>query len=384
MKAKSLKGNSPVEIKTALEQSMADGFQPTLAFVFISIKQDVDAVSNLLDSLGIQVFGATSSGEFIDGDISTGGIAVLLMDINPANFEILLHDYRDKEPVAVAREIAAIAKERFKNPTIILSTSFYARGEMEALLGDQLIRTIESVAGKETTVWGGRAGDDFIFDESVVFTNHLSTKRGIIMLVFDGDKIIVKGEAASGQKPVGTEKVITKAVGNWVYEIDNKPAAEMVLKYLGLNLSPEEAETFNPSGMGIAFSVMRNIGTPVIRGVGMFNWKDKSISVLGSIHEGDKVSFTLPPDFEVIEEVKFNAEKIQQNEMPVADALLMFSCIGRLTQFGPLAGNEIEGVRQAFNVPMAGFFTYGEYGRVKNGNNEFHNNTCCWVALKEK
>ena len=384
MKAKSIKGNSPEEIKTALEQSMADGFQPTLAFVFISIKQDIDAVSNLLDQHGIQIFGATSSGEFIDGDISNGGIAVLLMDINPANFEILLHDYRDKEPTAVAREMASKAKERFKNPSIILSASFYARGESESLLGDQLIRTIESVAGKETTIWGGRAGDDFIFDETVVFTNHLSTKRGIIMLVFDGDKIIVTGEAASGQKPVGTEKVITKAVGNWIYEIDNKPAAEMVLKYLGLNLSPEEAETFNPSSMGIAFSVSRDTGAAVIRGVGTFNWKDKSVSVLGSIHEGDKVRFTLPPDFEVIEEVKFNAEKIQQNEMPEADALLMFSCIGRLTQFGPLAGDEIEGVRKAFNVPMAGFFTYGEYGRVKNGNNEFHNNTCCWVALKEK
>ncbi len=35
MKAKSIKGNSPEEIKTALEQSMADGFQPTLAVVFI-------------------------------------------------------------------------------------------------------------------------------------------------------------------------------------------------------------------------------------------------------------------------------------------------------------------------------------------------------------
>jgi hypothetical protein len=384
MKAKSIKGNSKEEIKTALQLSMADGYKPTLAFVFISIKQDIDAVSNLLDSHGIQIFGATSSGEFIDGDISNGGIVVLMMDINPAKFEILLHDYRDKEPEAVAREMAAIAKERFKNPTIILSTSFYARGEMEALLGDQLIRTIESVAGKETTVWGGRAGDDFIFDESVVFTNHLSTKRGIIMLVFDGDKIIVKGEAASGQKPVGTEKVITKAVGNWVNEIDNKPAAEMVLKYLGLNLSPEEAEIFNPSGMGIAFSVMRDVGTPVIRGVGMFNWKDKSISVLGSIHEGDKVRFTLPPDFEVIEEVKFNAEKIQQNEMPVADALLMFSCIGRLGQFGPLISEEIEGIKNVFNVPMAGFFTYGEFGKTNQGNNEFHNSTCCWVALKEE
>jgi hypothetical protein len=384
MKAKSIKGSSTEEIKTALEQSMADGFQPTLAFVFISIKQDIDAVSNLLDSHGIQIFGASSSGEFIDGDISNGGIAILLMNINPANFEILLHDYRDKEPEAVAREMASKAKEKFNNPSIILSTSFYARGELESLLGDLLIRTIESVAGKDTNVWGGRAGDDFIFDESVVFTNHLLTKRGIIMLVLDGDKIIVTGEAASGQKPVGTEKIITKAVGNWVYEIDNKPAAEMVLKYLGLNLSPEEAETFNPSGMGIAFSVSRDKGEAIIRGVGMFNWKDKSVSVLGSIHEGEKVRFTLPPDFEVIEEVKFNAEKIHHDEMPEADALLMFSCIGRLTQFGPIAGEEIEGVRKVFKVPMAGFFTYGEYGRVKNGNNEFHNNTCCWVALKEK
>ncbi len=384
MKAKSIKGNSPEEIKIALEQCMADDYKPTLALVFNSIKQDIDAVSNLLDQKDIQIFGATSSGEFTDGDISNGGIAVLLLDINPANFEILLHDYRDKGPEAVAREMASKAKEKFKNPSIILSTSFYARGELESLLGDQLIRTIESVTGKDTTVWGGRAGDDFIFDESVVFTNHLLTKRGIIMLVFDGDKIIATGEAASGQKPVGTEKVITKAVGNWIYEIDNKPAAEMVLKYLGLNLSPEEAETFNPSGMGIAFSVSRDKGEAIIRGVGMFNWKDKSVSVLGSIHEGDKVRFTLPPDFEVIEEVKFNAEKIHHDEMPEADALLMFSCIGRLTQFGPIAGDEIEGVRNAFNVPMAGFFTYGEYGRTRNGNNEFHNNTCCWVALKEK
>jgi hypothetical protein len=355
-----------------------------LAFVFISIKQDIEMLSNLLDEQGIQIFGATSSGEFIDGDISNGGIAVLLMDIKPANFEILLYDYRAKEPVMVAREMALKAKERFENPSIILSASFYARGDSESLLGDQLIRIIESVAGNETTIWVGRAGDDFIFDDTAVFTNHFSTKRGIIMLVFDGDKIIATGEAASGQKPVGTEKVITKAVSKWIYEIDSKPAAEMVLKYLGLNLSPEEAETFNPSGMGIAFSIMLDKGTPVIRGVGAFNWKDKSVSVLGSIQEGDKVRFTLPPDFEVIEEVKFNAEKIQQNEMPEADALLMFSCIGRLTQFGPLAGDEIKGVRKAFNVPMAGFFTYGEYGRARNGNNEFHNNTCCWVALKEK
>ena len=178
--------------------------------------------------------------------------------------------------------------------------------------------------------------------------------------------------------------MITKTEGDWVHEIENQPAAEMVLKFLGLNLTQEEAETFNPTTNNVVFSVSREKGDPVLRGVGVFNWKNKSIFILGSIKEGDKVRLTLPPDFEVVEEVSKNAEKIKQEQMPDTDALLMFSCIGRLGQFGPIIGDEIEGVRKVFNAPMAGFFTYGEFGRTKNGNNEFHNNTCCWVALKEK
>ena len=40
MKAKSIRGGSAEEIDSALQQSMADGFRPTLAIVFISIKQE--------------------------------------------------------------------------------------------------------------------------------------------------------------------------------------------------------------------------------------------------------------------------------------------------------------------------------------------------------
>jgi hypothetical protein len=383
MKAKSIKGRSPDEIRNALEQSMADGFSPTLAVVFISVNNDIDGVSNILSRHSIQVFGATSAGEFIDGEISQGGIALLLMDMNPLNFQLLLQDYRGKDPEAVAREMAIAAKERFGKPAFIISASFHTR-ESETLSRDQLIKAIESITGKQTVIWGGRAGDDFIFDETLVFTNDVSTKRGIIMLVLDGDKVLVRGEAASGQKPVGTEKTITKAIGDWIYEIDHQPAAEMVLKYLGLSLTEEEAQTFDPVNSNVVFSVSRDNCDPVLRSVGVFNWKDKSISILGNIYEGDRIRLTLPPDFEVVEEVSRNAEKIKQNELPVAEALLMFSCVGRLGQFGPLAGDEIEGLRKTFNAPMAGFFTYGEFGRTKKGNNEFHNNSCCWVALKEK
>jgi hypothetical protein len=244
MKAKSIKGNSPEEIKTALEQNMADGFQPTLAFVFISIKQDWEAVSNHLDQHDIQIFGATTGGEFIDGDIGAGTIAILLVDMNPDHFLLLLDDYSDNDPTELAKDMAARAKLQFENSAFILSCSMDVKSETERLLWEPLIRAIESVTGPETIIWGGRAGDDFMYTETVVFTNRQSTKKGIVLLAVDGDKILVKGLAASGQKPVGTEKTITKAVNNWIHEIDHQPATEMVLKYLGLNLKKEEAETF--------------------------------------------------------------------------------------------------------------------------------------------
>jgi hypothetical protein len=73
MKAKSIKGRTPGEISGALTESMTDGFKPTLALVFISVKQDIASIISILDGKNIQIFGATSSGEISDSDISHEG-----------------------------------------------------------------------------------------------------------------------------------------------------------------------------------------------------------------------------------------------------------------------------------------------------------------------
>ena len=44
MEARSIKGNSVEEIKEALQQSMTSGFKLTLSIIFLSVKQDRDAV----------------------------------------------------------------------------------------------------------------------------------------------------------------------------------------------------------------------------------------------------------------------------------------------------------------------------------------------------
>ncbi|MFO7999904.1 MAG: FIST N-terminal domain-containing protein [Marinilabilia sp.] len=380
MKAKSIKGKSPEEIQSALEKSIADGFKPTLGIVFISVKQDIASIISILDRKNIQIFGATSSGEISGSDISHEAISILLMDIEPANFRILLDDYTGSDIVGVAKAMTELALTIFDRPAFLLSNSIEKPQDIG--LGEKIVQSVSHVAGNDITIWGGAAGDDLMFKETFVFDNTNITNKGILMLVLNEDKMLVKGRAASGMKSIGTEKVITKSDGSWIIDIDNQPATDLVMKYMGESLPPEEFRDFNLKN--IFLNLMREDSSSIIRATMGFNIDTKGITVSGKIKTGDKFRFTLLPDFDVLTEVSENAKQFQQTEMPKADALVMFSCIGRIDAFGPMTSEELQGIQSVYNVPMTGFFTYGEYGRATGGNNEFHNMTCCWVALKEK
>ena len=78
------------------------------------------------------------------------------------------------------------------------------------------------------------------------------------------------------------------------------------------------------------------------------------------------------------------AKDLKSVEMPDADALIVFSCAGRINALGPLMNEEIEGLKQVWDVPMIGFFSNGELARATNGRLELHNLTTCCVVLKEK
>ena len=123
MKAKTLKGTSADEMQTALKNALLDGYKPTLAFVFISVKQNRDAICEMLNKECIQIFGATTAGEFIDGEIEAGSIVMMLLDINPAYFKI---DFFEISPTTIledANKLGITGKESFTNPAFIIANS---------------------------------------------------------------------------------------------------------------------------------------------------------------------------------------------------------------------------------------------------------------------
>lgn len=372
-------------MRSALQECMSDGFEPVLAIVFISIKQDRKAVCELMSQQGIDVIGATSCGEFVNGHESYGETAMLLLEMDKSYYYLAFEDTHGKDLPETARRITEEAKAKFRRPGFILCSSGIST-EGEIYDGKTLVHMIETVSGGEIPVFGGMAGDDSVFTGTYVFNNTQATDKGFTALVLDQDKILMHGMAVSGWKPMGTLRTVTKSEDGWLYAIDEQPALDLYLRYLGKKPVISEGfqkDFFEDIGFSHPF-LSYGAGDPVIRTPMMVDAEKKAIKLDFPIPAGSQIQFTMPPDFDIVETVLEEAAQLIKEKQAEADALLVFSCVGRLAALGPMTQEENEGLARLWKVPMAGYYTYGEYGRGMDGRHGIHSTTNSWVALKEK
>lgn len=381
MKAKTIKGQSTADISAALQQIATDNFKPTLAVVFMSIKQDSDTVCKILEEKGISIFGATTSGEFINSEISEGGIVIMLLDMPAAYFRLAFFDAAVHGDFGAAKLLGEEGKKIFKQAAFIITT-----GWVNDMDGEEIIRGIEAGYGGNATIFGGMAGDDQTLVGPKVFTRGLQSTTGLMAMIIDQDKVDITGVATCGWRPIGITKTITKSQGNVVYTIDDQPAFDLVIKYLGLKIDDMNAITNTVVNLGAYYPLQleREDAPPVMRTAMLGNKEDRSLICAGNVPQGAKVRFSLPPDFDVIDTVVNECSELKDEKQSEADAIIMFSCISRYLSFGVMTSEELERVQKVWNAPFIGFFSYGEYGKSKGGKHEFHNNTCCVVTLKEK
>ena len=385
MKAKTIKGNTPAELQAALAESKKDarlpdgqGFNPTLAIITLTIKENVKALQSIFNREEIAVFGLTTSQKFTEKGLESDDIVAMLLDMKPENFKIVLNDYFGSSPYETGYKTGIAGKKAFGNPCFIISPVDFK------FSGDDLISGMTDAAGQGIMVSGGVAGDPADFS-GIVFTNEESSTAGLAALIIDQDKVSVSGLAISGWKPVGTSKKVTKVEGAWVYTIDNEPAMNVIQRFLGkeIIISTNQASGLLPTDLGYPLQFERASGNVIMKPALLFNPADQSIMIGGEVKEGELFRFSLPPDFDVIDKVVDSTKIVKKNNMPDADAMLIFSCVGRLGTFGPMIDTEIEGLASTWGKSMIGFFSLGEFGKLDDGRSEFHGTTVSWVALKE-
>ncbi len=356
---------------------LTENIKPTLALVFCAPIHKPENISSVFQSHNIALCGATTAGEIIDSVILEDSIVCMLFELDEAYFEVSLYEKQDRSMFEISQIMGKKATKRFSNPSVLVLGSGLETD------GEAIIKGLKTELGEMATIYGGLAGDNFQMDSTFVFSKDKKSDQGISGIIFDGDKIRMEGLAASGWQPVGIEKTITHAENNVVFTIDDVPALEVYQNYFGFSseLDPRK-DIVNTMGVQFPLLLNRDYGKFVIRWPIMANPDNNSLIFAGSLPQGAKVRFSIPPNFDIVKKIIEENEELHEH-FPNPDALILFSCKARHVALGPLIKEEVAGLKNLWKAPLIGFFTYGEIGSLTGCPSDFHNETCSLVLLKE-
>lgn len=360
-----------------VDDALSDGFRPTVALAFCSVALDVSELGRRLAERELAVVGVTTAGEIANAEMLEESGVVMLMEVDPDAFAVRFGAAANGSSLAdLGRALGHFAVTRYGNPVVL------AFGSGVDADGEDVVRGVRAGAGRPIPLFGGMAGDDLIMDDTYVFSNDGATEEGVVGLVLDGDRFQIEGLATSGWQPVGVEKTITRSDGNVVYTIDGKPALDVYRQYLNVEVDDAPADVATAIGVQYPLSLRRADGTSVIRAPLLYNAEIDALVFAGTVPEGAKVKFCIPPSLDIVDQVIDEAADVRAC-LPDADALVLISCKARHLALGPLAQDEIQGLHDLWNVPMLGFFSYGEIGARVPQHCDFHTETCTLVALRE-
>ncbi|MCI0709524.1 MAG: FIST C-terminal domain-containing protein [Chloroflexi bacterium] len=362
MNLKTFHASSIDSAQDHLDALVTGEFEPVLAIVFASVAHDLEKLGGLFSAYNIQVFGGTSAGELLeDGDGDTNvfaeNIVAMLFDLPDDTFLLKMFDGEGLSSLERGEIIGDwIATQTFENPAVLLMTSGMRTD------GEAIINGIISQTSPDLPLYGGMTGDDNHFQQTFVFDSEQVLDNSAIALVFDQDRISVEGTAYAGWKAVGGEKTVTRSEGNIVYTIDYIPVTDIYHEYLGFteDSKPELAPQY-------PLQILRRDGYAVMRAALIVDFENKYVVYAGSVPEGAIVRFCVPPGTDIIDDTLQEFAIFHETQVSEADALV----------------DEIRPFQQLWNVPLIGFYTYGEMGSLGHNRLDFHNETCVLVTLKD-
>jgi len=375
MKSKIITAYSIKDLIKQIDHTVEKGFKPKLSFIYTSISYDIRQLITKLNKYSFFVFGATSTGEiFADKNLGANeveeSIVCMLIEVDPSAIAFKFLPVESKDYHEVGKQVGQWAKSKFEDSTIITATG--------GLLFDNDAYTQGILASGITYAFGGAAGDDLMLEDTFVFSGKNFSHHGAVILALDNSKIEVIGSRAFGWIGIGKEKIVTKAEGNIVYEINNRPAVEFYANYLKANMS-----RMPQIGLEYPLEVNMRNGQVSYRAVLGMN-DDGSMVFAGHVEEKSKVRMAVPQGKEIIDHVDRSIRKSLEGHKDFqAEVALVFPCCSRKEVLGSFTIEEIERASKIANCPLIGCFVYGEIGAFPGGYG-FHNETFITVLLREK
>ena len=384
--------NPNVAGREAAERALEEaGVQrPDVVFMFGSIGYDqrslVRAVRERTGSAPLS--GCSAEGTINGDEIDESGFSVVVTAISSDELHWTngLATGLEYDPRAVGQQVAQELLPHLSSDTIGLFV--FPDGFTENF--DHFIAGLEGNLPSERflPMWGGGAANNFSQEEPTYqYCDDEVTTDGVSYVLLSGEAQTAWANSHS-LIPIGGERIVTRSKGNVIYEIDGKPATEVLKEYL-----PEHALVADRDWLRYAISLALLFRAPsymkdeeyVVRGVPAVKMDDGSITVQTEVPEGTSIWFSSRDKERITTGFDRMAEQIEEQlggEQP--KLVFQFECVTR----GHVMFREQEKLqllkrfRQSVgpDVPWVGFYTVGEIGPVEE-HNDIHRFASVVLAL---
>jgi hypothetical protein len=249
--------------------------------------------------------------------------------------------------------------------------------------GSELVRGLTQRLPKGVTVTGGLSADGSKFEQTIVLVDGRPQDRVVVGVGLCGDSIRVGYGSVGGWDPFGPERVVTRARGNVLHELDGQSALGLYRRYLG-----EHARELPASGLLFPLSIRPNRETAgVVRTILSVSDADDTMTFAGDIPEGSYAQL-MRANFDRLIDGAAKAATISARAISAtpAELALLISCVGRKMVLKQRVEEEVEGVRDVVgpDAVLAGFYSYGEIAPFgPDASCELHNQTMTVTTLSE-
>ena len=302
------------------------------------------------------LIGCTTGGEIAALEVHDGAVVATAIEFA-------------ETPVKFAQDKVAPGKSAFDIGVAIASAlprqdlrNVFLLSDGTQVNGTDLVAGVQKVLGRDVCLTGGLAGDGANFGTTKVGLNANPESGKVVAAGFYGRRIRIGYGSVGGWDAVGPERIVTRAEGNTLYDLDGQPALDLYKTYLG-------AEAANLPASALLFPLrIHPKGRPeesLVRTVVGIDAAKKAMIYAGTVPQGHVAQVMLGNFDNLIAGAGRAAEKAA---IPQAKLAILVSCIGRKLLLGQRIVDEVEAVSDVLGAACrtTGFYSYGEIAPMEN------------------
>lgn len=367
--------------KEATGQAISEiGGKADLIMLFSSPIFDLEKLVSqvVLESEYCPMIGCTTSGEITNMGISFGSLVVVAVKceegegIRPVEVSDICGSERTGGS-RLAKEIEDVERD---GTLLVFPDGLLSHGTA-------LVKGIQENLDPRIQIVGACAGDDLKRQKTYQFRNGEILTEALI-----GGLFFINGQQRvslrHGFYPASPPMCVTKSKENIIYELDHHRATKVYLESLGLS---EGDMAFSPVE-DLKETRVSPIGIPQISGDYLIKHflkfgKDGSIACDSWIPQNTIVRIMGQDTDSLIKATRESAEDIART-IKKPRIIFVFACSSRMIILGEDAEKEIDEIRNVFgkDVPIAGFYGYGEIGSLSERKGTFNNKSVVLWAIE--